>query len=64
MKLDIDQDYRELRAKAYPPIADQLDQIYNEGLDAWRANIAAIKRRFPKKPPLPPKAAAAKSAKE
>jgi hypothetical protein len=33
---------------AYPSIADQLDTIYHEGLDAWKATILAVKEEFPK----------------
>lgn len=40
--------YVEQRAAAYPPITDQLDQIYHQGLDAWRATIASVKDQFPK----------------
>ena len=40
--------YKELRQKAYPPITDQLDQIYHEGVDAWKATILAVKEEFPK----------------
>jgi hypothetical protein len=40
--------YKEQRAKAYPSIADQLDQIYHQGLDAWKATILAVKEEFPK----------------
>ena len=40
--------YKEQRAKAYPSIADQLDTIYHEGLDAWKATILAVKEEFPK----------------
>jgi hypothetical protein len=40
--------YAELRAMAYPSIADQLDKIYHEGIDAWKAQIAAVKQEFPK----------------
>ena len=40
--------YKEQRAAAYPSIADQLDQIYHEGLDAWKATILAVKEEFPK----------------
>ena len=40
--------YKEQRATAYPSIADQLDQIYHEGLDAWKATILAVKEEFPK----------------
>jgi hypothetical protein len=40
--------YVELRAQAYPFIADQLDTIYHEGIDAWKAQIAAVKQEYPK----------------
>jgi len=40
--------YKEQRAKAYPSIADQLDTIYHEGIDAWKATIAAVKQEYPK----------------
>ena len=40
--------YKEQRAKAYPSIADQLDKIYHEGIDAWKAQIAAVKQEYPK----------------
>ena len=40
--------YQELRAAAYPSIADQLDTIYHSGIDAWKATITAVKQEFPK----------------
>ena len=40
--------YKEQRAQAYPSIADQLDKIYHEGIDAWKAQIAAVKQEYPK----------------
>ena len=40
--------YAELRAAAYPPITDQLDMIYHEGIDAWKAVITAVKEEYPK----------------
>jgi len=40
--------YKEQRASAYPSIADQLDKIYHEGIDAWKADIAAVKQSYPK----------------
>ena len=40
--------YKEQRALAYPSIADQLDKIYHEGIDAWKAQIAAVKNQYPK----------------
>ena len=47
-------DYMELnqvrvdRAKAYPSIQDQLDQIFHEGIDAWKETIQAVKDANPK----------------
>ena len=40
--------YAEKRAQAYPSIADQLDTIYHGGIDAWKAQIAAVKQEYPK----------------
>jgi rhodanese-related sulfurtransferase len=40
--------YKAQRAAAYPSIADQLDTIYHEGIDAWKAEIAAVKTEYPK----------------
>jgi len=40
--------YKYDRASAYPSIADQLDKIYHEGIDAWKAEIAAVKQEYPK----------------
>jgi hypothetical protein len=40
--------YQQLRAAAYPPIVDQLDTIFHGGLDAWKAEIQAVKTKYPK----------------
>ena len=40
--------YKHQRAQAYPSIADQLDTIYHEGIDSWKATIAAVKEQYPK----------------
>ena len=40
--------YKQQRAQAYPSMADQLDLIYHEGIDAWKAQIAAVKQEYPK----------------
>ena len=40
--------YAQKRAQAYPSIADQLDTIYHEGIDAWKATITAVKQEYPK----------------
>jgi len=36
------------RAKEYPSIADQLDDIYHNGIDAWKATIKITKDKYPK----------------
>lgn len=41
--------YKDLRAKEYPAIADQLDYIYHNGIDAWKTDIIdPIKTKYPK----------------
>ena len=40
--------YKYQRQQAYPSIADQLDALYHKGYDGWKAEIEAIKNRFPK----------------
>jgi len=36
------------RANAYPPMADQLDDIFHNGIDSWKASIQIIKDKYPK----------------
>jgi hypothetical protein len=40
--------YIENRQDAYPNILDQLDKIFHDGVDAWKAEIQAIKDANPK----------------
>lgn len=40
--------YQRDRAKAYPSIVDQLDTLYHGGIDAWKAEILAVKTQYPK----------------
>ena len=40
--------YKDLRAQAYPSIADQLDTIFHVGLDGWKETIQAVKTKYPK----------------
>ena len=40
--------YAEKREAEYPAIKDQLDDIYHNGIDAWKATIKAIKDKYPK----------------
>ena len=40
--------YTDARAAEYPPIVDQLDKIYHDGIDAWKAEIKVTKDKYPK----------------
>ena len=40
--------YKAKRAAEYPSFADQFDTIFHEGVDAWKAQIQAIKDKYPK----------------
>ena len=42
------QAYQSKRVAEYPKIEDQLDKIYHSGIDAWKADIKAIKDKYPK----------------
>tara|TARA_R110002110_G_scaffold402879_1_gene620379 strand:+ start:449 stop:742 length:294 start_codon:yes stop_codon:yes gene_type:complete len=42
------QDYARKRANEYPSMADQLDDIYHNGIDAWKATIKTTKDKYPK----------------
>lgn len=41
-------DYARKRAKEYPSIADQLDDIYHNGIDGWKTTIKSTKDKYPK----------------
>ena len=41
-------EYQRQRAAEYPSYADQFDQIFHDGIDAWKATILEVKRRYPK----------------
>ena len=43
-ELQVQQD----RAFAYPSIPDQLDDIFHNGLDGWKATIQETKDKYPK----------------
>ena len=36
------------RQEEYPSYADQFDTIFHEGIDAWKAQIQAVKDKYPK----------------
>ena len=40
--------YQRDRASEYPSIADQLDDLYHNGIDGWKETIKAIKDKYPK----------------
>ena len=39
----------DLRKKSYPTWQDQLDDIYHNGIDAWKATIKVTKDKYPKR---------------
>ena len=40
--------YQRDRVLEYPSMADQLDDIYHNGIDAWKATIKITKDKYPK----------------
>ena len=40
--------YARNRATEYPSIANQLDDLYHNGIDGWKTTIKAIKDKHPK----------------
>ena len=40
--------YQRNRAAEYPSIPDQLDEIYHNGIDSWKAVIKTTKDKYPK----------------
>ena len=49
LKADYDaKEYQRKRAKEYPSIADQLDDLYHNGIDGWKATIKTTKDKYPK----------------
>ena len=40
--------YQRDRATDYPTIANQLDDIYHNGVDEWKKTIKAVKDKYPK----------------
>ena len=40
--------YQRDRAEEYPSIKDQLDDIYHNGIDGWKATIKTTKDKYPK----------------
>lgn len=44
----VSNEYQRKRAAEYPSFADQFDTLYHGGYDAWKAQIDAIKLKYPK----------------
>ena len=42
------QEYARNRATEYPVITEQLDEIYHNGIDSWKAVIEVTKDKYPK----------------
>ena len=42
------QTYARNRASEYPTIVDQLDDIFHNGIDGWKATIQVTKDKYPK----------------
>tara|TARA_S200000501_G_scaffold364575_1_gene396963 strand:- start:482 stop:775 length:294 start_codon:yes stop_codon:yes gene_type:complete len=40
--------YQEQRRKEYPPMQDQLDDLYHNGIDGWKKTIKTVKDKYPK----------------
>jgi len=46
---DLENDsYKSKRRAEYPKTEDQLDDIFHNGIDGWKATIKAIKDKYPK----------------
>ena len=41
-------EYQRSRAKEYPSMADQLDDIYHNGVAGWKTTIKVTKDKYPK----------------
>ena len=41
-------EYQRKREFEYPPIAEQLDDLYHNGIDGWKKTIKAVKDKYPK----------------
>ena len=44
----LENQYQRQRALEYPSIPDQLDEIYHNGINAWKAVIKKTKDKYPK----------------
>ena len=46
--IDVANEYKIQREKEYPSMQEQLDDLYHNGIDGWKATIKAIKDKYPK----------------
>ena len=52
-RVELDADYAKVKYKddrkaEYPSVVDQLDDIYHNGIDGWKATIKTTKDKYPK----------------
>ena len=47
-ELSVSVQYASDRRNNYPPIEEQLDQIFHDGIDAWQETIQEVKDKHPK----------------
>ena len=40
--------YKSKRRAEFPSVVDQLDEIYHNGIDAWKAKLKETKDKYPK----------------
>ena len=40
--------YQRNRKAEYPELAEQLDEIYHNGIDSWKTEIKKVKDKYPK----------------
>ena len=46
---DLENDsYKSKRRAEYPSVADQLDDIYHNGIDGWKTTVKAVKDKYSK----------------
>ncbi len=46
---DLENDsYKSKRKAEYPSVVDQLDDLYHNGIDGWKATIKAVKDKYTK----------------
>lgn len=48
IQFTLNTEYQRQRSSEYPSIQDQLDTLYHGGYDVWKAQIEAVKNKYPK----------------